>query len=254
MIRNYFKLITLTAIVSFPFIHTANSATPNQNIKYINSSQYIRPQYVHHHEAYSSQHTTTSFSTGQPGSISIGEKNVADKHKPPTLHISKPVESSLEISKVEVKVDTPIKPAFDVDKPETWPKCTQHTDIVWASDGKCHHLYHRYRTIAATSAPEPASALPVTPSNHERLMASAGIATVDYGYVEWTINMESSWNPYAREPTTGACNLGQENPCGKSGCTLIDSVCELRWVNGYVLGRYGSWANEVTYHKLHGYY
>lgn len=85
-------------------------------------------------------------------------------------------------------------------------------------------------------------------------MQLAGIDQNDWAAVDWTVSVESSWNPYAVEPTTGACNLGQELPCGKSGCALTDEVCELRWMNSYVMARYGSWWNEVAFHKANNYY
>jgi hypothetical protein len=85
-------------------------------------------------------------------------------------------------------------------------------------------------------------------------MAEAGIASSDYGYVEWTINAESGWNPNEVEPSSGACHLEQTVPCGKDGCSAADEVCQLRWANKYVLGRYGSWAAEVAFHKANNYY
>lgn len=85
-------------------------------------------------------------------------------------------------------------------------------------------------------------------------MAAAGISSDNYADANWLINAESSWNPGAIEPTTGACHLEQSNPCGKDGCFVADMVCQLAWSNRYVLTRYGSWANAVAFHKLMGYY
>lgn len=85
-------------------------------------------------------------------------------------------------------------------------------------------------------------------------MQQAEIPENDWVFVEWTINIESSWNPYAVEPTTGACHLEQSNPCGKDGCGVDDNVCQLRWADNYTRNRYGSWANEVAFHKINGYY
>lgn len=102
-------------------------------------------------------------------------------------------------------------------------------------------------------APTPAATQP-DPGDHQGLLQLAGIDPNDWAAVDWTVTVESSWNPYAQEPSTGACGLAQELPCGKSGCALGDEVCELRWMNTYVLARYGSWWGEVAFHKANNYY
>lgn len=52
---------------------------------------------------------------------------------------------------------------------------------------------------------------------------------------------ESGCNPYAVNKSSGACGIGQEYPCGKSGCSLGEAVCQLKWMKAYTIGRYGSW-------------
>lgn len=100
----------------------------------------------------------------------------------------------------------------------------------------------------------PVIEVPDYPTDHAAIMAQAGIAASDYEYVNWTIQKESSWNVHATEPTTGACHLEQSLPCSKDGCTTLDAVCQLAFANRYVLSRYGSWINEIAFHKLHGWY
>lgn len=114
----------------------------------------------------------------------------------------------------------------------------------------------------AVSVPEVAQSIVSTPQpviqpyngSHEDMMAAAGISPNDYTNVEWTINKESSWNVNSAEPTTGACGLAQELPCGKSGCSRLDGICQLRWADQYVKNRYGTWANEVAFHQANNYY
>lgn len=108
--------------------------------------------------------------------------------------------------------------------------------------------------VASVVAPIASPATFTNGVTHEGLMKAVGIAANDYSYVEWTINAESGWNNYAVEPHTGACHLEQSLPCGKDGCLVTDVVCQLTWMNTYVLTRYGSWAAEVVFHKAHNYY
>lgn len=83
-------------------------------------------------------------------------------------------------------------------------------------------------------------------------MQAAGIT--DTTNAARLLNWESHCNPYAVNPTSGACGLAQELPCGKSGCNLGDGACEMKWFAGYVIGRYGSMAAAVSFHLAMGWY
>lgn len=83
-------------------------------------------------------------------------------------------------------------------------------------------------------------------------MAQAGIT--DTANATWLINKESGCNSHAINSSSGACGIAQELPCGKSGCSLGDSVCQLRWMQSYVSARYGSWGNAVAFHQSHNWY
>lgn len=89
--------------------------------------------------------------------------------------------------------------------------------------------------------------------NKTAIMAAAGISGSDYGYVNYIISRESNWNPNSVNRSSGACGLAQEYPCGKSGCTLGDAICQLRWANGYA-GRYGGWAGAYNFWTSHNYW
>jgi hypothetical protein len=73
-------------------------------------------------------------------------------------------------------------------------------------------------------------------------MAAAGIASSDWGYVDYIVSRESGWNPNATNSSSGACGLVQALPCSKVPGNGYDPVDNLRWGNGYAVGRYGSWA------------
>ncbi|GAA1789002.1 MULTISPECIES: transglycosylase SLT domain-containing protein [Leucobacter] len=73
-------------------------------------------------------------------------------------------------------------------------------------------------------------------------MAAAGIAKSDWGYVDYIISHESTWNPNATNASSGACGLAQALPCSKvPGGNGYDPVANLQWASGYAVSRYGSW-------------
>lgn len=78
-------------------------------------------------------------------------------------------------------------------------------------------------------------------------MAAAGIAESDWGYVDYIASKESGWNPNATNASSGACGLIQANPCSKVPGSGYDPVDNLRWANGYAVGRYGSWAGAYAF-------
>lgn len=76
-------------------------------------------------------------------------------------------------------------------------------------------------------------------------MAAAGIPQSDWTYVDFIVHRESSWNPSARNRSSGACGLAQALPCSKVGPNWNDPVVSLRWQHSYVKDRYGSY--EAAY-------
>lgn len=80
-------------------------------------------------------------------------------------------------------------------------------------------------------------------------MAAAGIASGDWGYVDFVVSRESGWNPNATNSSSGACGLVQAYPCSKVPGNGYDPIDNLRWANGYATGRYGSWEAAVTFWK-----
>lgn len=100
-----------------------------------------------------------------------------------------------------------------------------------------------------------AKPVPITRAlNHDELLQAAGIGAANWPAAEQLIMIESSWNWWEVEPTTGACGLQQENPCGKSGCAPSAQVCGLRWANEYVVSRYGNWQLALDFHLANGWY
>lgn len=81
-------------------------------------------------------------------------------------------------------------------------------------------------------------------------MNQAGIT--DQGNAYTLIMRESGCNPNAVNKSSGACGIPQALPCSKLGTS--DPVEQLRWMQNYVVRRYGSWANAVAHSTAHNWY
>lgn len=78
-------------------------------------------------------------------------------------------------------------------------------------------------------------------------MSAAGIASSDWGFVDYIVTRESGWNPNATNPSSGACGLVQALPCSKVPGNGYDPIDNLRWANGYATSRYGSWGDAYNF-------
>lgn len=83
-------------------------------------------------------------------------------------------------------------------------------------------------------------------------IAAAGIT--DTANAIWLINKESGCRTTAVNPSSGACGIPQALPCSKLGAARGNPVEELKWMNTYVIARYGSWANAVAFHQRNNWY
>lgn len=83
-------------------------------------------------------------------------------------------------------------------------------------------------------------------------LAQAGVT--DTASAKALISRESGCNPNAVNPSSGACGVAQELPCGKSGCSLGDGACQIAWMKRYVEGRYGSFAAALAHSYNVGWY
>ena len=85
-------------------------------------------------------------------------------------------------------------------------------------------------------------------------LAASGIPQHEWGHVDSIVTRESGWNPNAVNKSSGACGLGQQLPCGKWAGAWNDPVAALQAMNGYVHGRYGSWAGAVAFWQANRWY
>lgn len=81
----------------------------------------------------------------------------------------------------------------------------------------------------------------------EAWMSEAGIAKTP-ATTKLILN-ESGCKPNARNSKSGACGIPQAYPCSKLPCQLNSSgaVCQLKWMDGYVKERYGSWDGALRH-------
>lgn len=61
------------------------------------------------------------------------------------------------------------------------------------------------------------------------------------------IDRESDCGPTAQNPTSSACGIAQNiRGCNSPGYGY-DPIAQLKWMHGYVMGRYGSWENALAH-------
>ncbi len=84
----------------------------------------------------------------------------------------------------------------------------------------------------------------IVAGDHAALMSAAGIPESQHGSASFIISRESGWRLNARN-AGGCLGLGQACPGTKltNACPNYanDADCQLRFFNGYAVGRYGSW-------------
>ena len=83
-------------------------------------------------------------------------------------------------------------------------------------------------------------------------LAGAGVSDVQAAMT--LIGKESGCDPNAVNPSSGACGVAQELPCGKSGCSLGDGACQVKWMKSYVERRYGSFTGALNFHYANNWY
>lgn len=85
-------------------------------------------------------------------------------------------------------------------------------------------------------------------------LTAAGIPRDMWGYADSIVQKESGWNPNALNASSGACGLAQALPCSKVPGNPFNPVDSLRWMNGYVNGRYGGWQGAYNFWQANRWY
>lgn len=90
----------------------------------------------------------------------------------------------------------------------------------------------------------------------EDWMKAAGIPESDWWAVDYIVSRESGWNPSAVNPSSGACGLAQQLPCGKwdSFGPWNDPVSALTAQYSYVNARYGGYGGAYNFWTINHWY
>ena len=94
--------------------------------------------------------------------------------------------------------------------------------------------------------------------SHSDWLSAAGISSGDHGIANAIIGQESGWRVNATNRSSGAYGIPQALPGSKMASAGADwqtnPITQLKWMNSYVLGRYGSWQNAYAHKKAKGWY
>jgi hypothetical protein len=152
---------------------------------------------------------------------------------------------------LESELNPKPKPLPDFDKEVMEAvRDTQHQEAIRV---EAVRVAEEAKHLAEEQTQEAARAVPVQPPQLSGTcadwIARAGIT--DAVNAMWIIQKESGCNPYARNPSSTACGIGQDI----NGCTVgYDPVAQLVWMNNYVISRYKSWAGAVSFWRVNHYY
>ena len=94
--------------------------------------------------------------------------------------------------------------------------------------------------------------------SHADWMIAAGIPSSVHGIANAIITQESGWRANATNRSSGAYGIPQALPGSKMASAGSDwqtnPITQLRWMNSYVIGRYGSWEAAYAHKKSTGWY
>jgi hypothetical protein len=110
------------------------------------------------------------------------------------------------------------------------------------------------QTVAKVGVTPKASASPAISGTKEDWLRASGIPESEWWAVDSIVSRESSWNPNAVNPSSGACGLGQQLPCGKWAGAWNDPVAALKAQYGYVVARYGGYPQAVAFWNANHWY
>lgn len=140
---------------------------------------------------------------------------------------------------------TPLKQAQDA-------KAKQQAIEQARQDALVRAEQENQRQLEAQRVERMSVQVPQVSGNCATWLAAAGIS--DVANAMWIISRESGCNPLAVNQSSGAEGIAQALPYSKTGCARGDAVCQLKWMNGYVEQRYGSFAGAVTFWRANGWY
>ena len=100
--------------------------------------------------------------------------------------------------------------------------------------------------------------LPPSMGECEKWVKQAGVTERDLPYAMELIFRESNCRVGAVNPTSGAYGIPQALPGNKMASVGADwktnPVTQIRWMQGYVVGRYGGWRQALEFHDRNHWY
>lgn len=100
--------------------------------------------------------------------------------------------------------------------------------------------------------------IPPYASNNSILQIGQSVA-LSFGWSgqEWIdleaiVESESGWNPNSINSSSGACGLGQQEPC--SGLNTLSVQNQMIWICNYIKSRYQDPINAWNFHQANGWY
>jgi hypothetical protein len=99
------------------------------------------------------------------------------------------------------------------------------------------------------------------PTGDVQTLAKAKVVA-KWGESQWPamvymLDHESGSDPYAKNPTSGACGIPQALPCSKllNVCKTLSNVgCQLDWMINYIESRYKTPSQAMAFHKINNWY
>ncbi|MDT2675052.1 aggregation-promoting factor C-terminal-like domain-containing protein [Enterococcus dongliensis] len=132
----------------------------------------------------------------------------------------------------------------------TWP-AGDHFDHVHISGSKGAGEIYSGGSNSSGKNPKPSG-------GHENWMRMAGFKPSEYGAINYIVNHESSWNPSATNPSSGAYGLPQSLPASKLASAGSDwrtnPITQLKWMRNYVNERYGGANGALSFWKRNHWY
>lgn len=193
---------------------------------------------------------TTSF----PGMVSASATSLTPAGDPSNLEVS------INTNKANpIVVTGPKQPNFDIEvlAPLHAAQVAQAAQAAAAAAQAAQAAAAAQAAQAAALASKPvvrtaiASAV-LPPGTHADWMSAAGIATSDFGFVNYIVDHESGWGVQKWNYSgSGAYGLGQAMPASKmapyGSDYMTNPITQLKWANAYAIGRFGSWANAYSH-------
>lgn len=132
----------------------------------------------------------------------------------------------------------------------TWPD-GDHFDHVHISGSKGAGDIFTGGSNSPRKSPKPTG-------SHENWMRLAGFKPSEYSAINYIVNHESSWNPQAVNPSSGAYGLPQSLPASKLASAGSDwrtnPITQLKWMRNYVNERYGGANGALAFWKRNHWY